>query len=70
MAAAKLAMKPTAGWNVRDRNTYSLPVRGMIEDSIPYSRLNGRASAAARAMARNRLLWGNTAGCAQYVNMM
>ena len=42
----------------------------MIEDSIPYSRLNGSASAAANAMARNRLLWGNTAGCAQYVNMM
>src|SRR6266850_2060302 len=35
IAAAKLAMNPTAGWKVRDRNTYSLPVRGMIEESIP-----------------------------------
>src|SRR5712672_2717818 len=70
MAAAKLAMNPIAGWNVLDRNTYSLPVRGMIDANIPYSRLKGRASAAAIGMASNRLLWGKTAGNVQYVNMM
>jgi len=70
MAAAKLAMKPMAGWKVLDRKTYSLPVRGMIEANIPYNRLNGRASAAAMGMATRRLLCGKTAGCAQYVNMM
>ena len=55
-------MKPIAGWNVRDRKTYSLPVRGMIEANMPYSRSNGRARAAAIGIATNRLLWGKMAG--------
>src|SRR5687767_6378156 len=63
-------MNPIAGWNVRDRKTYSLPVRGMIEANMPYSRLKGRARAAAIGMASSRLLCGKTAGCVQYVNMM
>src|SRR2546427_4102602 len=63
-------MNPMAGWKVLERKTYSLPVRGMIDANIPYSRLKGKASAAAIGMAISRLLCGNTAGCAQYVNMM
>ncbi len=35
VAAAKLAMNPMAGWNVRDRKTYSEPVLGMIAENIP-----------------------------------
>ena len=51
MAAAKLAMKPIAGWKVRDRKTYSLPVRGMIAENIPYRRLKKIAIDAATGMA-------------------
>ncbi len=63
-------MKPIAGWNVRERKTYSLPVLGMIAENIPYRRLKKSAIDAATGMAMSRLLSGNTAGCAQYVNMM
>src|SRR4051794_4056314 len=70
IAAAKLAMKPMAGWNVLDRKTYSPPVLGMIVANIPYRRLNGRARAAAIGMATSRLLCGKIAGNDQYVNMM
>src|SRR3954453_20778311 len=70
IAAAKLAMKPIAGWNVRDRKTWTLPVLGMIEANMPYRRLNGRARAAAIGIATSRLLCGKIAGNDQYVNMM
>jgi hypothetical protein len=63
-------MKPIAGWKVRDRKTYSLPVRGMIAANIPYRKLKKMAIDAATGIAIRRLLWGKTAGCAQYVNMM